>query len=203
MWLRIGGNDQRDDEKAMVMFKTIAAWFSNSGDGLVIKDLGLIDTVKVANIQYAGALALCRRETRLYLRLLLDRKVAGAGSRVWLQLYMAHPAHLERTLSHLLDKVQQAAPPLPNGNQRFDWIVRNMLKVTAGDLVHSYGRIDNHPTQALNQRVELFLFRRDTTFWLVFRTAGSDYHVWPITLAAALHAKMPELQASLTSAPHG
>ncbi|MBX3083765.1 MAG: hypothetical protein KF716_19180 [Anaerolineae bacterium] len=182
------------------MIKAIVWWFTKQSDTFVIKDFGVIDEVRAGSERFTSKLALCRRNNMYCLRLTLDRHVARTTTKQRLYLFLQDTYPLERILNNITDKVKYHTAAFPDGAIQFGWAVRNMLKMTAGEFVHGYGRIDHHPRNPTMRRVELFLFRQDEQFWLVFRTHGNDYHVWPITLVDALRAKLAEVRPLLSHA---
>jgi hypothetical protein len=182
------------------MIKAIVWWFTKQSDTFIIKDFGVIDEVRAGNERFTSRLALCRRNGLHCLRLTLHRHVARTTTKHRLYLFMEDTYPLERILNNITDKVKRRVVTFPDGPVHFGWAVRNMLKLTAGEFVHSYGRIDHHPRNAVLRRIELFLFRHDDQFWLVFRTHGNDYHVWPITLVDALRTKLTDIRPLLSRA---
>ena len=182
------------------MIKAIVWWFSKQSSTFVIKDFGVIDEVRAGNERFTAKLAVCRRNQMYCLRLTLDRRIARTRNKERLYLYLNDVYALERLLNNISEKIRRKAVPHPDEAVQFGWVVRNMLKLTAGEFVHSYGRIDHHPRNAVFRRSELFLFRQNEQFWLVFRTHGNDYHVWPITLVDALRARLTEIRPLLVRA---
>jgi hypothetical protein len=182
------------------MIKTIVGWFTKQTNTFVIKDFGVIDEVRAGNERFTSKLALCRRNDMYCLRLILDRRVARTSNKERLFLYLQDTYALERILNNITDKVKRKVAPRPEDAVQFGWAVRNMLKLTAGQFVHNYGRIDHHPRNAVFRRSELFLFRQNDQYWLVFRTHGRDYQVWPITLVDALRNRLIEVRSLVNRA---
>lgn len=68
----------------------------------------------------------------------------------------------------------------PSG-ETFGVIRNTFMKLTKEQIVHNYGRIDDHPTQSKNRQIEMALMRRDTdqTYHFHLALRKQEYFAWP------------------------
>lgn len=157
------------------------------GDYVPVKKYGLVYTGTFGREQFTLVPQLLKGKRDWVLRLDLNRAWGSTTSRTLIDLHFCTPADITAPFEGLLDDVK-AGTVRPENKQAISLFEKQILGMTAGKIVRSYGRIDLHPKNAGRFRVDLFLSWDGCQHWLLLREGdGSvEWTKWPVEIAETI-----------------
>ena len=149
------------------------------GSAHLITDFGRIYSKRFGKEVFTLDCKLLREDDWWVLRLDLRRYWGSTGNREVVDCYFKELWQIKKPFAQLLEDVGAGVTKANMDIGVFGHVVGFLF--LSEEIIRSYGRIDNHPTNDSRFHTELFLSRTESQYWLVVSVGkgSSEWSRWP------------------------
>jgi len=147
------------------------------GSAHLITDFGRIYSERLGKEAFTLDAKLLREGAWWVLRLDLRRHWGSTGNREVVDCYFKELWQIKKPFAQLLEDVGAG---VTKANMDIG-VFGHVVGFLSGEIIRSYGRIDNHPKNDSRFHTELFLSRTESQYWLVVSVGkgSSEWSRWP------------------------
>ncbi len=169
------------------------------GDYEPIMKYGEIYAEKIGKEHFTLSPQLLKGKTDWALRLDLNRRWGNNGSRTLVDLHFKTLDEIRAPIQQLLQDVN-AGVNQPNFTHKAGFFEKLVTTVVAGKIIRAYGRIDHHPKNSGQLKLELFLSWDGFQYWLLLcEGEGSvEWSKWPLGVAETLNRLFQQISPTLS-----